>query len=158
MKRNFLSLSQIGEEYALYSDDIRRGTPTAVFGVSDSLKYLLAGLTPFPVVYVTADGVSAKKAADNIAALTGKRTEVLAAKDEVLLYQKALSKDALFRRLNGVYALQNGCEVITAEIDALMQLFPKRLETIFLQEGEDYDFLSLPSVLTKMGYTQRRCK
>ncbi|MBR4943765.1 MAG: DEAD/DEAH box helicase, partial [Clostridia bacterium] len=154
MKRNFLSLSQIGEEYALYSDDIRRGTPTAVFGVSDSLKYLLAGLTPFPVVYVTADGVSAKKAADNIAALTGKRTEVLAAKDEVLLYQKALSKDALFRRLNGVYALQNGCEVITAEIDALMQLFPERLETVFLREGEEYDFLSLPSVLTKMGYTR----
>ena len=154
MKRNFLTLSQIGEQYALYEADVRRGTPTAVFGVSDPLKYLLAGLTPFPVVYVTADGISARKAADNIAALTGKRTEVLAAKDEVLLYQKALSKDALYRRLNGIYALQNGCEVVTAEIDALLQLFPKKLETVRLKEGEEYDFLSLPEKLVKMGYVR----
>ena len=154
MKRNFLTLEQIGEEYSLYAEDIRRGTPTAVFGVSDSLKYLLAGLTPFPVVYVTADSVSARKAADNIAALTGKRTEVLAAKDEVLLYRKALSKDSLFRRLNGIYAMQQGCEVVTAEIDALIQLFPKTLKTVTFKEGEDFDFLSLTKVLTDMGYTR----
>ncbi len=154
MKRNFFSLKQIGEEYASYAEDIRRGTPTAVFGVSDSLKYLLAGLTPYPVVYVTSDGISAKKAAENIASLTGKRTEVLAAKDEVLLYRKALSKDSLFRRLNGIYALQNGCEVVTAEIDALLQLFPKTLPSVTFKEGEDYDFSSLLTCLTQMGYVR----
>ncbi|MBQ5929815.1 MAG: hypothetical protein IIX02_03385, partial [Clostridia bacterium] len=135
MKRNFLTLNEIGEEYAQYAQDIRRGTPTAVFGVSDPLKYLLAGLTPFPVVFVTADSVSAQKAAENISSLTGKKTEVLAAKDEVLLYRKALTKDTLFKRLNGIYALQNGCEVVTAEIDALIQLFPKKLPALTLQEG-----------------------
>ncbi len=154
MKRNFLTLNQIGEEYAPYAEELRRGTPTAVFGVSDSLKYLLAGLTPYPVVYITADGVAAQKAAENISALTGKRAEVLAAKDEVLLYRKALSKDSLFKRLKGIHALQNGCEVVTAEIDALLQLFPKALPTLTLKEGEDFDFLSLPSTLTKMGYTR----
>ncbi len=147
-------MSQIGEEYAAYAEDIRRGTPTAVFGVSDSLKYLLAGLSPFPVVYVTADGVSAKKAAENIASLSGKKAATIAAKDEVLLYRKALSKDALFRRLEGIYALQNGCEVVTAELDALIQLFPKRLPSLTLKEGEDYDFLSLPATLVSMGYTR----
>ncbi len=154
MKRNFISLNEIGEEYLSYAEDIRRGTPTAVFGVSDSLKYLLAGLTPFPVVYVTADGVSARKAADNIASLTGKRTEVLAAKDEVLLYRKALSKDSLFRRLKGIDALQNGCPVVTAEIDALLQLFPKRLQSLSFTEGEDFEFTSLSATLTAMGYTR----
>ncbi len=154
MKRNFLKLEQLGEDYASYANDLRRGTPTAVFGVSDPLKYLLAGLTPFPVVYVTADGISARKAADNIAALTGKKTEVLAAKDEVLLYRKALSKDALFRRLNGVYALQNGCDVVTAEIDALIQLFPKKLDFLTFKEGEEYEFISLPKRLAEMGYVR----
>ena len=154
MKRNFFTLEQIGEEYASYAEDIRRGTPTAVFGVSDSLKSLLAGLTPFPVVYITADGVSAKKAAENIAALSGKRTATIAAKDEVLLYRKALTKDSLFKRLDGIYALQNGCEVVTAEIDALLQLFPKKLPSITFKEGEDYDFVSLPAVLTSMGYVR----
>ncbi|MBO4940352.1 MAG: transcription-repair coupling factor [Clostridia bacterium] len=154
MKKDFFTLNEIGEEYALYLEDIRRGTPTAVFGVSDPLKYLLAGLSPYPVVYVTADGISARKAAENIAALTGKKTEVLAAKDEVLLYRKALSKDALFRRLQGIDALQKGCEVITAEIDALLQLFPKYLPSIRFCEGEETDFSTLTARLIQMGYVR----
>ena len=154
MKREFFNAMELGGEYPLYVDDIRRGTPTAVFGVSDSLKYLLAGLSPYPVVYVTADGVSARKAAENIAALSGKTTQTLSAKDEVLLYRKALSKDSLFRRLNGIHALQTGCDVVTAEIDALLQLFPKTLPKITLKEGEDFDYFTLPSLLTKMGYTR----
>ena len=154
MKRNFFSFEQIGEEYALYAEDVRRGTPTAVFGVSDSLKYLFAGLTDYPVVYVTADGVSAQKAAENIAAISGKKTAVLAAKDEVLLYRKALSKDSLFKRLHGIYALQNGFDVVTAEIDALLQLFPKKIPSVTFIEGEDFDFSALPKILTEMGYVR----
>jgi len=154
MKRNFFSFKEIGEEYLSYAEDLRRGTPTAVFGVSDTLKYMLASLTPFPVVYVTADRVSARKAAENISSLSGKKAEILAAKDEVLLYRKALSKDSLFKRLNGVRALQNGCDVVVAEIDALLQIFPKKLPLLTLKEGEDFDFVSLPNVLMQMGYTR----
>ena len=154
MKSDFFSFSELGEEYNSYAEDLCRGTPTAVFGVSDSLKYLLAGLTPYPIVYVTADGVSARKAAEGISALTGKRAEVLAAKDEVLLYRKALSKDSLFKRLNGIHALQNGCPIITAEIDALLQLFPKRLPSVTFAEGEDFDFSNLCETLIQMGYVR----
>lgn len=154
MKRNFFTFDEIGGKYPAYAEDIRRGTPTAVFGVSDSLKYLLAGLTPFPVVYITADGISAQKAADNIAALTGKNTAVLTAKDEVLLYRKALSKDSLFKRLSGIHALQNGCDVVTAEIDALLQLFPKQVPSITFTEGEEFDFATLSATLTGMGYVR----
>ena len=64
MKRNFLTFNDLGEEYAQYAQDLRRGTPTAVFGVSDPLKYLLASMIDVPVLYVTADALSAKKAAD----------------------------------------------------------------------------------------------
>ena len=154
MKRNFFTFEQIGEEYALYAEDVRRGTPTAVFGVSEPIKYLLAAMSTLPVVYVTADGVSARKAAENITALSGKKVSVLAAKDEVLLYRKALSKDALFRRLEGIYALQNGAEIVTAEIDALIQLFPKKLPVIRLREGDETDFLDLPKKLVEMGYAR----
>ena len=131
MKQGFFTYDNLLGDYPNLKAELRRGTPTAVFGVSDSLKYLLAGLIASPVVYIVADGVSARKVAQNIAALSGKRTEVLAAKDEVLSYRKALSKDSLFRRLNGIYALQNGCPVVVAEIDALVQLFPKKLPTFF---------------------------
>ena len=154
MKRNFFNFENLGGEYPLFAEEIRRGTPTAVFGVSDSLKYLLAGLIDYPVVYITADSISAKKAAENIAALSGKKTEVLAAKDEVLLYRKALSKDSLYQRLRGISSLYQGGEVTVAEIDALIQLFPKTLPTLTFEEGEELDFVSLPAYLTQMGYTR----
>ena len=154
MKRNFFTFNEIGGEYPSYAEELRRGTPTAVFGVSDSLKYLLAGLTPYPTVYLTADSVSAQKAAENITSLSGKEVAVLAAKDEVLLYRKALSKDSLFKRLNGIHALQSGADIVVAEIDALLQVFPKKLPSITFTEGEDFDFTSLSATLTKMGYVR----
>lgn len=154
MKRNFFTFAQLGSDYAALEQDIRRGTPTAVFGVSDSLKQLICGCISYPVLYVTADAVSAKRAADNIAALSGKAVEILAAKDEVLFYRKALSKDALFKRLKAVDALMNGAEVVVAEVDALIQLFPKKLPVITLNENEDFDFSSLAQTLIRMGYVR----
>ncbi len=154
MKRNFFNFENLGGEYPSFAKEIRRGTPTAVFGVSDSLKHLLAGLIEYPVVYIVSDSISAKKAAENITALTGKKAEILSAKDEVLLYRKALSKDALFGRIRGISALQGGAEIVVAEIDALIQLFPKTLPTLTLKEGEEFDFVSLPAMLAKMGYTR----
>ncbi len=154
MRRNFFTLDNLLGDYPTLKEELRRGTPTAVFGVFDPLKYLLASAIEFPIVYVTTDGVSARKIANNLRTLSGKRVELLSAKDEILLYQKALSKDALHRRLNGIYALQTGADILVAEIDALIQLFPKTLPTLTFREGEDADFSALAKNLTKMGYTR----
>ncbi|MBR2023455.1 MAG: transcription-repair coupling factor [Clostridia bacterium] len=154
MRKNFFTFDNLTGEFPALKEELRRGTPTAVFGVSDPLKRMLASVLETPVVYVTQDAVSARKIADDLRVLSGKRVELLSAKDEVLLYRKALSKDALFRRLNGIYALQNGADIVVAEIDALMQLFPKTLPTVTFTEGEDFDFLSLPARLTQMGYVR----
>ena len=154
MKRNFFTFENLGGEYPALAKDIRRGTPTAVFGVSDPLKYMIAGAIDAPIVYVTVDASSSRKVAENLRAISGKSVEIIAAKDEVLLYRKALSKDSLFRRLKGIHALQSGCDIVVAELDALLQLFPKQLPVLHFQEGEDVDFLSLPAYLTQMGYTR----
>jgi tRNA threonylcarbamoyladenosine biosynthesis protein TsaB len=127
MQKNYFNFNALEGEYSAFETEIRRGTPTAAFGVSDSLKYLLSSLLPFPVLYVTADGISAQKAAENARSLSGKDTAVLAAKDEVLFYRKALSKDSLYKRLNGIHALQNGCQFVAAEIDALSKSGEKEI-------------------------------
>ena len=154
MRKDFLNFNLIGGEYPAFETEIRRGTPTAAFGVSGSLKYLLSSLLPFPVLYITKDVVSARKAAENAATISGKETAVLTAKDEVLFYRKALSKDNFFKRLNGIDCIQNGCPFVSAEIDALLQIFPKDLPCLFLEEGEDIDFSKLPEKLCLMGYTR----
>ena len=150
--KNFFSFNEIGGDYPALAEEIRRGTPTAVFGVSDSLKLLVASMLEYPVVYITADSVSAQKASAGAAALSGKKAAVIAAKDEVLLYRKALSKDALYKRLCGIFELKNGCPFVACEIDALLQLFPKDLPFITLEEGAEFAFETLPKTLVEMGY------
>ena len=154
MKEGFFSFSQLNGEYPELCESIRCGVPTAVFGISDPHKYLIASMVEAPVLYVTADATASRKAAENIASLSGKPVELLSAKDEVLLYRKALSKDSYYRRLNGIHALRSGRGVVVAEIDGLIQLFPKHLPTVEFVMGEEIDFDGLPSMLTKMGYAR----
>ena len=100
LKRNFFSYENLGGEYLALSQDFRLGVPTAVFGVSEPHKYLTASLCRGKMLYVTADNVSARKAAEALTTLTGEETVLLTAKDDVLLYKEAVSRDALFSRLS----------------------------------------------------------
>ena len=154
MKRNFFTYDNLLGGYPELGEQLRHGTPSAVFGVSDPLKYTIAGLSEFPVLYIVSDLASARKASENISAVSGKKVCVLTAKDEVLLYRKALSKDSLFERLSTLSAMRKGAEIVVAEIDALLQLVPKTLPEITFQEGEDLDFVALPALLTQMGYAR----
>ena len=154
MKQGFFNAAKIGGDYERFTEEVRRGTPAAAFGVSSAVKYLLASVIGLPVLYVTADAVSARAAAENISVLSGEKAAVITAKDEVLSYRKALSKDAMFRRIEGEYALINGCRVVAAEIDALLQPFPKKLPVLVLEEGKEADFSALTLRLANMGYAR----
>lgn len=151
---SFFSFDNLGGEYPLLGQDIESGLPTAVYGVSDAHKYLIAGLIKRPVVYIAADALSAKKAAEAIFALSGKKPALLSAKDEVLTYRKALSKDALFRRLNALYEWQSGAKTLVLDIEAAIQLVPRRVETVTLEVGKETEPTALLKKLVRMGYTR----
>lgn len=44
--------------------------------------------------------------------------------------------------------------MVTAEIDALVQLFPQKLPALCWREGEDADFASVPAQLVRLGYVR----
>ena len=152
--KGFFSFENLGGEYALLGQDVRQGIPAAVFGISDEQKYLIASLIGGRVVYLTADALSAKRAAEAVGALSGKRCALLCAKDEVLMYRKALSKDALFRRLKALADWQNGAEILVLDVEAAIQLFPLRLETVMLAVGQEYGLSALAERLAHMGYSR----
>ncbi len=154
MKENFFTYKNLGGDLPALENDIRLGMPTAAFGLSEAHKYLLAALTRGRLLYVCADAVSAQRACAGVAALSGKKCVYLPAKDEVVLYKDALSKDALYRRICAVYDILNGADYIVCEIEALMQLFPARIDAISFKTGCDYDYTALPQRLIKMGYTR----
>lgn len=155
MPKNFFNSHNLGGEYLDLEENIRLGTPTAVFGVSQPHKALIAAsCLPCRAVYVADNAQTAARAAAEIAGFSGEEPALLCAKDEVLLYKDAVSKDALFRRLNALWRIQCGARLAVCDVESLMQLFPAHVDSISLQEGEDIDFSALPSRLVRLGYTR----
>ena len=154
MNKSFFTYRNLQGDYPALSEELRLGTPTAAFGLSESHKYLTAAATSGRILYVTADGMSARRAYEAISVLSGKKCAHLTAKDEVILYKDALSKDALYKRICALAEIAEGAECIVADVEALMQLAPTKIEVLKLKKGEDYDYQSLPAKLISMGYTR----
>ena len=154
MDNQFFTYRNLGEDYISLGNDIRLGTPTAVFGVSEAHKYLLSSLPEQKILYIAPDGVSAAKAYKSISALSGKSCALLNAKDEVILYKDALSKDALYKRLTALHLMQTGVQIVIADVESIMQLFPANLDSIRFEAGREYDYSGLPQKLVQMGYTR----
>ena len=155
MPKNFFSAHNLGADWLDLASDIRLGTPTAVFGVSAPHRALIAS-TCFEkrMVYVCDNAQTASRMAEEIAGFSGEAPALLSAKDEVLLYKDAVSKEALFRRLNALYEISRGARRIVTDIESLMQLFPKKLPVLELREGQEQDFSSLAARLIDMGYVR----
>lgn len=153
MIKDFFNFENLGGDYLSLATDIRLGTPTAAFGLSETHKSLIASLPDRKVIYVTADALAAQAAYAAISVLSGKNCVYLPPKDEVVLYKDALSKDALFRRLTAVHAMR-GADYIVTDIEALMQLFPASVGALTFKTGEEYDYSSLPQKLVGMGYVR----
>lgn len=152
--KDFFSSENLKGDYPAIANDLRLGAPTAVFGVADSRKYLTASVIERPVLYIAADAVTAGKAFAAIKVLSGKKCAYLTAKDDVLLYKTAVSKDALFRRIEGICGLLSGAEVVVCDVEAALQLVPATLPQITLKTGYEYDYAALPALLIKMGYAR----
>ncbi len=155
MPKNFFSAHNLGADWLELAEDLRLGTPTAVFGVSAPHRALIAASCPERrFVYVCDNAQTAARMASEIAGFAGEAPVLLTAKDDVLLYKDAISKDALFRRLNALDAIACGARRIVADVEALLQLFPAKLPSLTFREGEDLDFASLASRLVAMGYVR----
>ncbi len=152
--KDFFSYESLGGEFPPFRRDLESGLPMAAVGVSDAQKYLIAALTKGRSVYLTADALSAQRARDAIAALSGKRVALLAAKDEVLTYRKALSKDALYRRLTALYEWQTGADVLVCDVEALVQLVPREVKAFHLRAGGETDMRALVAALAEAGYSR----
>lgn len=154
MNEKFFSYDNLSGDYLSLKNDIRLGTPTAVFGVNDTQKYITASLNEVPVLYLCPDAVSANKAYASISVLSGKKVALLTAKDEVLTYKEALSKDSLFKRINGLYAIQSGAKIIVADVESVMQLAPSFIPSVGFKVDLEYPYQDLPQILIKMGYVR----
>ncbi len=155
MPRDFFNPHNLGGEYLDLENDFRLGTPTAVFGVSAPHKALIAATcVPGRLVYICDNAQSAARAAEEIAGFSGEEPALLCAKDDVLLYKDAVSRDSLHRRIRALRRILDGARTVVCDVESLMQLFPADIPVLTLTEGEEIDFSALPAELVRLGYTR----
>ena len=152
--KGFFKYEYLNGEFPLLGAALKNGLPTAVFGVSDAQKYLTASLTEGRAVYITADALTAQRAAESMRILSGRRVALLSAKDEVLTFRRAGSRDALFRRLTALYEWQTGADILVCDVEAVCQLVPKKLPVFSLAAGQERDMRALVDDLVAAGYVR----
>ena len=152
--QGFFSFEEVGGEFETLGIELARGVPLTASGLSDEQKYLAAALCKGRVVYLAADALTAKRAHAAISAFSGKRCALLAAKDEVLTYRKAGSKEALYRRLTALWEWQEGAPVLVCDAEALAQLVPAYLPVFRLTAGGERDMRGLVDGLVRAGYVR----
>ena len=130
MLANYIKPENLSEELNSLLTEVRSGVPTAVFGVAFAEKCYLASQINAPVVYVARDELTAKAVCIELRALTGKKAVYLPAKDDVLLFNKAFSKDSLYNRIFALYQLSQGADFLVATFESLIQLIPKKIDKI----------------------------
>lgn len=152
--KGFFTFDNLGGEFPNLGKNIENGVPVAAYGVSDPQKYLIASLVGRRAVYIAADALTAQRAYSAISALSGKKCALLSAKDEVLTYRRALSKDALYKRLTALWQWQEGADVLVCDVEAAIQLIPRNIPVFRLKAGGETDMRELVSSLARAGYTR----
>lgn len=134
-----------------FIESVRRGIPTAVFGVSDSFKNYLATVIEGQVIYVVKDVVALETAARGIKEFSGIEPVKLKSKDEILLVNKAFSKDGVYSRIIATEKMPTA-KYIVCTIEALMQKFVIGVKKIVIEKNREYDRDELIKSLVSAGY------
>ena len=151
MLEKILTLKNKQNSLNEFCENIRQGIPSAVFGVCDSFKNFLISILDEKVLYIVKDAMTARLAIDEINELSGKKAIYLPPKDEILLMNKAFSKDNVYARIRALLQIQSSNVIITTA-EALMQTASTKLYDITLTKDQDISQTDLISNLVMMGY------
>ncbi|MBR6736934.1 MAG: transcription-repair coupling factor [Clostridia bacterium] len=152
MLKEVLRSKKRGGVYGEILSCVCDGLPIAVFGGGESEKARLISSLNSGTLVIVKDVLWAKKLAKLISSMTGEDVVFLPPKDDVLLYKSTFDKESLFKRLTALYKLQNGAKTAVTTIEALLQLFPKKVDSLTFKKGCDYELDTAVKSLVKLGY------
>ena len=152
MLQKYIQLENMGESLVSLGQNVRGGIPSAVFGVQFPHKCHIAATLGLPVIYIASDALSARAAAAEMRVISGEKAVYLPAKDDVLLYNRAVSKEAVYGRIAALYALKQGAKFVSCTFESLFQLLPVSVDGFTFEEGKEYDFGKISQKLIDMGY------
>ena len=154
MLNKFLNSPNYGGVYNQIKDDVCGGFPTAVFGVSFAEKCRIISGFECPILYIVRDSITAKAFVRQISQLTETEAVFLPASDDALLYKSFSDKERLYSRLTALYKIKNGAKIVVTTFEALMQLFPKKVEYLTFKKEQEYDLYEVVKNLVDLGYVR----
>ncbi|MBQ9104297.1 MAG: transcription-repair coupling factor [Clostridia bacterium] len=140
-------VGSIGELTSFY----HQGVPSVAFGVTEEYKAYILSSIDLPLLVVEKDSFTAKRTAEKLQAFGNKKVVCVPEKDELLIMLKGSSKEITYERLVALNEL-GSADIIVAPFETLTQNFPKKLATLNLIKGKDYQRDYLLSTLREMGY------
>lgn len=151
MLNKLLALSKRENSVNEFCSSVRQGIPLAVFGVNESFKNYLLSVLEEKVLYIVKDNLTAHNCVKSINQISGKKAVYIPAKDEILLVNKAFSKDNLYSRISALSQIDE-VDVVICTAEALMQTAPKTLYKILVSKDADIVQQDLIAKLVMMGY------
>ncbi len=151
MLDKLLTLKNGNNSVHMFTDTVRQGIPSAVFGVNDAFKCFLVANIDSPVLFIAKDLITANTAAELISQFSNKKTVYVPPKDEILVPARAFSKDTVYTRIRALYELRFA-DVIIVTAETLMQTAPKKIHSLTLKKCEDSDQRAVVAELVRFGY------
>ena len=153
MLDKILSLKNGVNSVREFTDCIRQGVPSAVFGVPDAFKNYLVSTVSDKVLYIVKDAITARAAVSAVGEIASKTAVYIPPKDEILLSSRAFSKDNAYARISALSKI-NAVDVIVTTAEALMQTAPKVMRSLNLVKDGDYKQWDAVENLVAMGYSR----
>ncbi|MBR1968241.1 MAG: transcription-repair coupling factor [Clostridia bacterium] len=153
MLDNILQLKNKDNSVKEFTEYVRQGIPSAVFGVTDAFKNYLLSVLPDKVLYIVKDAITARSAVLGITEISNKTAVFVPPKDEILLTNKAFSKDNLYARIDALDKVKRA-DVIVVTAETLLQTAPKKMRAINLKKDTDAYQQQVITALISIGYSR----
>ena len=153
MLDKILSLKEGNNSVNEFCNALRQGIPSAIFGVNEPFKSYLVGAVSDKVLLVVKDNITAWFSAELIKDYSGKKVVIVPAKDEVLLTNKAFSKERQHARLIALSQVKTA-DVVIATPEALMQYCPKNIAEFSISLDQELTRETAIKTLVDMGYVR----
>ena len=139
-------------------DDTRDKNFVTAFGVQPNEKPFIVAMCDRPVLYVCSDYVESQRVFRAVQSLCGDGALYLPHSEDVLLYKRTSSKNAVYTRNGALYRLLDGFDVAVTCVDSLLQLYPTvdkfRRDCFDIVKGVCYDSKMLARSLASCGYSR----
>lgn len=152
MLKNYLIPKNADGQLNKILSAVSSGEPTAVFGAPFSQKCRLLTLIDGAVLFIARSETEAKDYFDETKAMTDDKVVFLPSKNDVLLYKQTFDKQSLYNRLCAIYEITNGAKIIITTFEALLQLFPRKIDTFTIIKGNEYNLDEVIASLVKLNY------